>query len=131
MNNTIHAAKAGTAVILAITLCACATKQGRDFDSAYARQIAPGQTTKADVRNKLGRPALVSRAGVEDVWIYGYYEGGGMSAAMKSWFGQADPNNPLGAQQKRLVVTFTGDSVKEATFKQELPPPDPLEEAYR
>lgn len=131
MNKTIHAARAGTAVLLAITLGACATRQGRDFDDAYASQITPGTTTKADIRNKLGRPALVSRGGEEDVWIYGYYEGGGMGVAFKRWFGQTDLNNPLGAQQKRLIVTFKGDSVKEARFKQELPPPDPLEEAYR
>ena len=123
MNKAIHAAKAGAAVLLAITLGACATKQGRDFDDAYARQITPGETTKADVRNKLGRPVIVSREGAEDVWIYAYYEGGGM----KNWFG---PYNQSGTQ-KRLVVTFAGDRVKQATFTQELPTPDPLEEAYR
>lgn len=131
MNKTIHAASAGAAVLLAITLGACATRQGRDFDGVYARQITPGETTKADVRNKLGRPAVVSRGGDEDVWIYGYYEGGGMGVTLKQWFGQTDLNNPLGAQQKRLVVTFKGNNVKEAKFAQELPPPDPLEEAYR
>ena len=131
MNKAIHAARAGTAILLAITLGACATKLGRDFDDAYARQITPGETTKADIRNKLGRPVLVSREGEQDVWIYGYYEGGGLGVAFKSLFGQTDLNNPLGAQQKRLVVTFKGDSVKAARFEQELPPPDPLEEAYR
>ena len=131
MNKPICAAKIGTAVLLAITLGACATQQGRDFDAAYASEIKPGETTKADIRNKLGRPVLVSHGGEEDVWIYGYYEGGGLGVTLKRWFGQADLNNPLGAQQKRLVVTFKGDSVKEATFRQELPLPDPLEEAYR
>jgi outer membrane protein assembly factor BamE (lipoprotein component of BamABCDE complex) len=129
MYKSIHAATASTAVVLAaITLGACATKYGRDFDDAYARQITPGETTKADVRNKLGRPPIVSREG--DVWIYGYYERDG-TATLKNWFGQSDPNNPLGAQQKRLVVTFNGDKVKEARFIQELPTPDPLEGAYR
>ena len=61
----------------------------------------------------------MSRGGEEDVWIYGYYEGGGMSVTLKRWFGQTDLNNPLGAQQKRLVVTFKGDNVKEAKFAQE------------
>ena len=131
MNKTIHAARAGTALLLAITLGACATRQGRDFDDTYARQITPGETTKADIRNKLGRPALVTRGGQGDVWIYGYYESGGLGATVKSWFGQPDLNNPLGAQQKRLVVTFNGNNVKEATFTQELPVPNPLEEAYR
>ena len=131
MNKTIFAARAVTAVLLAITLGACVTKQGRDFDAAYATEIKPGVTTKADIRTKFGRPSIVSRGADEDVWIYGYYEGGGMGVTLKRWFGQADLNNPLGGQQKRLVVTFKGDSVKEAMFAQELPPPDPLEEAYR
>lgn len=125
MKMAIAAARAGTAVLLVITLGACATKLGRDFDDAYARQIKPGETTKADVLSKLGRPAIVSRAGEEDVWIYGYYEGGGLGVTFKNWFGQGDPYNPLGAQQKRLVVTFKGDSVKEAKFVQEYPPPAP------
>jgi outer membrane protein assembly factor BamE (lipoprotein component of BamABCDE complex) len=131
MNKTIHAARAGIAVLLAITLGACATRQGQDFDATYAGEIKPGTTTKADIRSKLGRPSIVSRGGDEDVWIYGYYEGGGMGVTLKRWFGQSDLNNPLGGQQKRLVVTFKGDSVKEAMFAQELPPPDPLEEQYR
>ena len=131
MNMTIHTARAGIAILLAITLGACATKLGRNFDDAYARQITPGETTKANIHNKLGRPSVVRRDGESDVWIYAYYEGGGLGVAFNSWFGQSDPNNPLGAQQKRLVVTFNGDRVKEARFIQELPLPDPLEEAYR
>lgn len=131
MNKAIHAARAGTVLLLAITLGACATKLGLDFDDAYARQITPGQTTKADVRNKLGRPLIVTKVSGDDVWTYSYYEGGGPGVIVKSWFGQIDLNNPLGAQQKRLVVTFTGDTVKESKFVQELPQPDPLEEAYR
>ena len=132
MNKTIHVdTKAGAAVLLAITLSACATRMGRDFDDAYARQIKPGETTKAEIRSRLGRPVQVSQAGEEDMWTYAYYEGSGMSFEVRKWFGQIDPNNPRGEQQKRLVVTFKGDTVKEARFRQELPLPDPLEEAYR
>ena len=132
MNNTIHiATKAGAAVLLAITLSACATQLGRNFDDAYATQIKPGKTTKAEIRSRLGRPVLVSRAGEEDMWIYAYYGGSGVGVEVRRWFGHTDPSNPSGAQQKRLVVTFKGDTVKEARFRQELPPPDPLEEAYR
>jgi outer membrane protein assembly factor BamE (lipoprotein component of BamABCDE complex) len=131
MNTTIYAAKAAAAILLAITLGACATELGRNFDDAYASDIRLGQTTKADVRAKLGRPAVVLKGSEDDVWIYAYYQGGGFGAVMKDWFGQADPNNPRGAQQKRLEITFKGDIVKESRFKQELPPPDPLEEAYR
>jgi len=132
MNKAIHAAKAVAVVLLAIALGACATKLGRDFDTAYARQIKPGETTKADVRNNLGRPALVSRgvAG-QDEWIYAYYEGGGLGVTMRTWFGQSDEYNQWGQQQKRLVVTFNGDRVEQARFTQELPTPAQLEEAYR
>ncbi len=132
MNKPIqHAVRAGAAVLLAITLSACATQMGRDFNDAYAREIKPGQTTKAEIRSRLGRPAFVSRVGEEDTWTYAYYKGGGMGVEIRKWFGKSSLINPNGEQQKSLVVTFTGDSVKDARFKQELPLPDPLEEAYR
>jgi outer membrane protein assembly factor BamE (lipoprotein component of BamABCDE complex) len=131
MNKTIHAARAGAAVLLAITLSACATRMGRDFNDDYAREIKPGETTKAEIRSRLGRPVYVSRGSEEDVWTYAYYKGGGVGVEIRNWFGRPDPINPFGGQQKSLVVTFKGDTVKEATFKQELPRPDPLEEAYR
>ena len=131
MNKTIHAARAGAAILLALALGACATRLGRNFDDDYARQIKPGETTKAEIRARLGRPALVTRAGDEDIWTYAYYEGGGAGYEFRRSFGTIDPNNPLGGSQKRLVVTFKGDSVKDARFRQELPLPDPLEEAYR
>jgi len=131
MNETIHPARTGIAFLMAITLSGCATQLGYDFNDAYAQQIKPGETTKAEIRSRLGRPAIVSRVGEEDIWTYAYYKGGGPGAVMRNLFGQRTLVNPTGEQQKRLVVTFKGDSVKDATFKQELPPPDPLEQPYR
>jgi outer membrane protein assembly factor BamE (lipoprotein component of BamABCDE complex) len=131
MNVTMYTARTGTVILLAITLGACANPAGRNFDDAYASQISPGQTTKADVRAKLGRPAVVFKRGDEDIWIYAYYQGGGLGAEFKNWFGQSDPSNRWGTQQKRLEIAFKGDTVKESRFKQEFPLPDPLEEAYR
>ena len=132
MQKTIHSiTKAGVAIALAISLGACATRLGRDFDDGYASQIKPGETTKADVHKRLGRPALVSRTGDEDTWTYSYYEGSGMGHEFRRMFGSYDPNNPNGGSQKRLVVTFKGDTVKTSNFKQEFPLPDPLEAAYR
>lgn len=131
MNTKIRLANTGAAILLATTLGACATQEGRNFDSTYAEQIQPGQTTKADIRAKLGRPAVVIKNAESDVWIYAYYQGGGFGAQVRNAFGQADPNNPWGAEQKRLEIAFKGDTVQQSRFKQELPPPDPLEPAYR
>ena len=132
MNNSIHiAARVGAAALLAIALSACATRLGRNFDDTYATQIKPGETTKAEVHGRLGRPGLVSRAGEEDTWTYSYYEGSGVGHEVRRWFGSIDHNNPTGGQQKRLVVTFRGNTVKASNFKQEFPPPELLEEAYR
>jgi len=125
MTRAIHAVRAGAVVLLATTLGACATQQsGRDFDDAYAQQIKPGVTTKAEIRGRLGRPAVVQSTDNhdQDIWTYAYYKAGG-----STWW----TFDPMKAQQKRLVITFKGDSVKEARFMRELPPPDPLEEAYR
>ena len=132
MQTTIRSImKISIAVLLAISLGACATRLGRDFDDGYATQIKPGETTKADVHKRLGRPALVNRTGDEDMWTYSYYEGSGVGYEFRKLFGGYDPNNPNGGRQKRLVVTFKGDTVKASNFKQEFPLPDPLEEAYR
>ena len=125
------AIKFGTAVLLAITLGACATRLGRNFDDAYATQIKPGETTKAEIHGRLGTPALASRAGEEDQWTYAYYEGLGAVGGLGQWFRRIDTSNPNGGQQKRLVVTFKGETVKEAKFTREFPPPYPLEPAYR
>ena len=133
MTGMIHAAKAGSVILLAITLSACATKLGRNFDEAYVPQIKPDETTKAEVRSRLGRPAMVQATGAHDrdVWTYAYYEGGGVSNTFMTWVRRTDPINPTGAQQKTLVIKFKGDLVQEATFVRQLPPPDPLEPEYR
>ena len=121
MNKTIRVARASGAVLLAITLSACVTQLGRDFNEAYAEQIKPGETTKAEIRRALGRPVAVDRGSEEDIWTYAYYKGSGVIFEFGTGTGQ----------QKRLVVKFSGEKVKEAKFNRELPIPDPLEEAYR
>ena len=131
MTKSIPLAKMAALLVAATTLSACATKAGRNFDAGYAPEIKPGVTTKADVRSRLGRPILVSRGTDLDTWTYSYYEGGGMSTALRTMFWGADPVNPLGSQQKTLKVSFKGDTVSDVKFTRDLPPPDPLEEAYR
>ena len=118
MIKTMNAAKAGIAILLLVALSACATKLGRNFDDAYARQIKPGETTKAEVSEKLGRPALLRRSGDEEVWTYAYYEGRG---ALGYMFGTIDPEFQDQGSQKRLTISFNGDSVKESKFVVELP----------
>jgi outer membrane protein assembly factor BamE (lipoprotein component of BamABCDE complex) len=133
MSRTIHAVRAGVVVALTILLGACATTLGRSFDEAYAQQIKPGETTKADVRRALGRPLMVQATDdhQNDVWTYAYYEGGGFGVTVRNWFAGVDPANPYDASQASLVIRFTGDKVKEASFTRQLPLPDKLEQAYR
>ena len=61
MTKTMNGVRACTAILLAITLAAFATVLGRDFDDAYAQQIKPGATTKAEVVERLGRPKAAER----------------------------------------------------------------------
>lgn len=122
MIRTMNAARACIAILLAVTLAACATKLGRDFDDAYARQIKPGETTKSQIREKLGQPAgLLRTSGDEEVWTYAYYQGRG---ALGSLFGTVDPEFGEQGSQKRLTVSFKGDSVTESKFVVELPRSD-------
>jgi outer membrane protein assembly factor BamE (lipoprotein component of BamABCDE complex) len=122
MIKTMNAAKMCIAILLAAALSACATKLGRNFDEAYAQQIKPGETTKTEVREKLGRPAgLLRTSGDEEIWTYAYYEGRG---ALGYMFGSIDPEFGDQGSQKRLTISFKGDSVKESKFAVELPRSD-------
>jgi outer membrane protein assembly factor BamE (lipoprotein component of BamABCDE complex) len=121
MIKMIDAAKACTAILLAIALSACATKLGRNFDDVYAQQIKPGETTKEEVRTKLGRPAILSKSGDEETWTYAYYVGRYLGFDIQDMFGGVDPETQGQGSQKRLVVTFKGDVVKDSKFAVELP----------
>jgi len=123
MIKTLNAAKACIAILLPIALTACATTLGRNFDEVYAQQIKPGETTKAEVLQKLGRAPLRSRSGDEETWTYAYYRGRGTSAFI-DWLGLSDAEEQGRGSQKRLTVIFKGDSVKESKFVVELPKPD-------
>ncbi len=110
--------KACIALTLALALTACATRLGRNFDESYAQEIKPGETTKTQVMEKLGRPPLQRTSADEETWTYAYYRGGGVG----SWFFLNDQELQEGTgQQKRLVVVFKGDVVKSSKYTQEIP----------
>jgi outer membrane protein assembly factor BamE (lipoprotein component of BamABCDE complex) len=117
--------RAFIAVSLAIALAGCATRLGRSFDENYAQQIKAGETTKAEVLGKLGRPVLRKGTKDEETWTYAYYVG---PTGLFTWiqFAREDPQYGLG-KQSRLVVMFAGDVVKSANFAQEIPLPNELE----
>ena len=122
MIKTIDAAKACTAIVLAIALSACATKLGRNFDDVYAQQIKSGETSKAEVLAKLGGPVLLSRSGDEETWTYAYYTGRNLAFDdVFNIFSAVDPETQGQGSQKRLIVTFKGDVVKASKFAVELP----------
>ena len=122
MYTTICAIRWCGALALALVLTACSTTLGRDFNDQYAEQIKSGETTKTEVLQKLGPPSLRKRGNDEETWTYAYYTGPG---AIR-WF---TVNNALEeaqygrGNQKRLIVTFSGDVVKAAKFTREIPEP--------
>jgi outer membrane protein assembly factor BamE (lipoprotein component of BamABCDE complex) len=125
MNGTIKAVQACIAILLAIGLAACGTTLGRSFDEGYAQQIKPGETTKAEVLGKLGRPPLRRGTPEEEVWTYAHYVGGGF----RNWFGVSAEEAQAGlGKQSRLVVTFKGDVVRSSQYTQEIPTPSTLPE---
>ena len=123
MTVTIHAIKAGIALVLALVLTACVTTLGRDFNEEYARSIKSGETTKTEVLGKLGAPSLRKGGKDEETWTYAYYTGPGVFGWMNIAFSSSDEAQYGLGKQKRLVVMFAGDVVKAATFTQEIPEP--------
>ena len=62
------------AVALAVALpLSCATV-GRNFDSTQLSWLKNGDTTKANVLDKLGQPFRVGIDEGEPSWTYGYYK---------------------------------------------------------
>ena len=121
MTRSINAAAACLAALLFVAIAGCTTKLGRNFDDAYAQSIKPGATTKAEVREKLGLPPLVSRKGDEETWTYAYYQGRGVAGGIFDMLGFTDAAAQGQGRQKRLTVTFKGDTVTESNYQVELP----------
>lgn len=111
-------ARACVAIALAAALTGCAVSLGRSFDEAYARQIKAGETTKAEVLGKLGRPALRNTTADEETWTYAYYDGPGV---LGRWTASSEELQDGLGKQSRLIVVFKGDLVKSSKFTQEIP----------
>ena len=112
----INSAGACIAMLLAISLTACATSMGRTFDEDVAKEIKAGETTKAQLIERLGQPALVHGPVAAEVWTYAYYRG-----PTFSYFDLGAQNRGI---QKRLVIKFKGEAVAESQLTQEVPAPN-------
>ena len=122
MSRTKTALRALPVLLLALALSACATRLGRNFDDAYAQQIKPGETTREEVLANLGRTQLISRSGDEETWTYAYYEGRNAAYNLMHMLGLRDAETTQAVgKQKRLIVVFKGDVVKDSVFREELP----------
>src|SRR5262245_16001468 len=122
MTNITQWVRACLVVSLASVLAACSTTLGRDFNSEYAQQIKSGETTKEEVRARLGPPSLRKGNNQEETWTYAFYTGPGLirwihvnNSTEEAQYGRGN--------QKRLVVVFSGDVVKSSNFSVEIPEP--------
>ena len=95
---------------------------GRDFNEEAAQQIQSGETTKSQVLERLGKPAMRKGTKEEEIWTYAYYTGPGPvrwlfqnNATEEAQYGRGN--------QKRLIVVFSGDVVKSSNFTREIPEP--------
>ena|SRR5215831_16336066 len=122
MTTFIQSVKTCFALSLAFTLAACSTTLGHDFNEEYAQQIKSGETTKEEVVARLGRPPLRKGSKEEEIWTYAYYTGPGLIRWLNVNNSTEDAQYGRG-NQKRLVVVFSGDVVKSATFTREIPEP--------
>jgi len=122
MTNILQSVKACVVLFLASVLAACSTTLGRDFNSEAAQQIKSGETTKEEVLAKLGRPSLRKGNKEEEIWTYAFYTGPGLirwinvnNSTEEAQYGRGN--------QKRLVVTFSGNVVTSSSYAVEIPEP--------
>ena len=115
MDRMNGAARVYIAILLAISLTACATDIGRTFDEGVAKEIKAGDT-KAQLIERLGQPALVHGPVAAEEWTYAYYRGPGLTDRQIGTMNRGT--------QKRLIVKFKGESVTESQLIQEIPRPN-------
>lgn len=89
----------------------CAMQSGAKFDIAYADQIERGKTTKADVREHLGKPGTITIREGGEVWTYAHQQGqnwiGGVASAYTGKYKMTSES---------LTVIFDGDVVKDFSY---------------
>ncbi|MCC7483368.1 MAG: outer membrane protein assembly factor BamE [Burkholderiales bacterium] len=118
MSKWIVIGKVCAALALSAVAAGCATKLGRNFDETYAEQIKSGETTKAEVLDRLGRPVIRHASGGEETWTYAYYDGPGFGTYVNT--AQEDLQYGLG-KQSRLIIVFKGDVVRASRLTREIP----------
>ena len=121
MNKIYYATRTCVAILLVISLTACATRLGRSFDDNAAKDIKSGETTKAGLMKMLGQPSLVTGIEAEEVWTYAYYRGRFFVVSLAQQVGLMNADVQTQGTQKRLVVKFAGDNVKEWQLREEIP----------
>ena len=112
MESINGAGKAYVAILMAISLTACAASIGRTFDEGVAKEIKAGDT-KAQLIERLGQPALVHGPVAEEVWTYAYYRGPDFTSRQIGTMNRGT--------QKRLIVKFKGENVTESQLIHEIP----------
>ena len=121
MNKIYYATRTCVAILLVISLTACATRLGRSFDDTAAKDIKSGETTKAVLMQMLGQPSLVIGIEAEEVWTYAYYRGRFFVSSLARQLGLMNADVQTQGTQKRLVVKFAGDNVREWQLREEIP----------
>lgn len=94
---------------IATLFSGCAGPVGRKFDTSYTEKITPGVTTKAMVRESLGKPMSVNLSHQGEVWFYQYMPGGTILDSFSSQMFGADSNYEI----DMLQIIFEGDTVKD------------------
>ena len=87
---------------------------GKKFDAAYAQEIKAGQTTKDEIRQRLGPPKNISYTNKNETWMYMYVARPGYFKTM----GRTFAGRPMDSETQVLHITFQGNIVKNFRFNQ-------------
>jgi outer membrane protein assembly factor BamE (lipoprotein component of BamABCDE complex) len=104
-----------TLALLTCTLVGCASPGisiGRPFDDRYVAELKPEETTKEQVRARLGEPWRQYTTQVAETWTYSYSDDFSPAPAAR---GTAEGVDARGRHQL-LIIAFKGERVSEFAY---------------
>ena len=93
------------------SVAACTHTYGRKYDEDYVSQIVKGKTTKAQIREHLGKPYRVENNFLGEAWVYEYSQSNTLDS-LAVGYGLKN----MEVDMHSLRIQFSGDTVSDYKY---------------